>query len=776
MASGPLLTSVASSRPMRRTAAPGARRAGRAVSDAPAGRSPGLGLLLLIALMAAARAADNQSEPFIPQQVSLTQALIGEDQTVSLIGGGGLRNLTIRISVPPDAAVVSAPEGTRVETDGLGNRFIQVSDPAPTLPYHAKVSLSVEGRAQRVDTLPASFDPRAQERYLGSSEKVPSEDPEMRRLARAITANATTPFEQVSALARWTYDHIDYDIGYLGRNLDARSVLEQRRGVCSEYATLFVTLSRAVGIPARFVNGYTYSQPLGDWSRHAWAEVYIGRWVSVDPTWLEVGDVDGTHIVGARFDQPNLESASINALVDNPQARLDWDSGTPERGARASNLRIQKMVSEPRSADYALGVSSRTLAPGARFVAYLGYNASDYRLLEANLAACRSAGGQGVVDLEGANMRLDTRPNQTRYLIWEGKARADLRSDSRYTCPLFLNSPKLAGRAVDVRVDPRTRMLVPLQAQIKYPLIAPGQAQTILVSAPASLVGKNITLLEDRMLSERKVERSDWSEYAFVPAGAGEHTLYLLAEGYEPQVIRYRVEMPDGRAVVDVEPEGLLAEDQPGVLRFNISRSADAANQTLYWTWAGQSGETPLRKGEGVVRVPFTPAQGGQYLLMAYIGDGSGTRRLSFMRPLGALAASSVSVARVGMARSGWETWNVTLAIDAKGPVADLRLEVANRTIALPSGGGAVSFELPTGRWVGRMRWKDALNRTLAQDVVLNATELEGGTLSHFTKGDDVETPKFSDEILLAVGALLIILALVWLFRSAVPRRGLEAA
>jgi hypothetical protein len=67
-----------------------------------------------------------------------------------------------------------------------------------------------------------------------------------------------------------------------------------RRGFCEHYASAFVFLMRAAGVPARVVTGYQGGErnPLGNYlivrgrDAHAWAEVWLeGRgWVRVDPT------------------------------------------------------------------------------------------------------------------------------------------------------------------------------------------------------------------------------------------------------------------------------------------------------------------------------------------------------------------------------------------------------------------------------------------------------------------------------------------------------------
>ncbi len=71
-------------------------------------------------------------------------------------------------------------------------------------------------------------------------------------------------------------------------------LLRSRRGFCEHYASAFVFLMRAAGLPARVVTGYQGGElnPLGDYwivrqrDAHAWAEVWLtGQgWTRIDPT------------------------------------------------------------------------------------------------------------------------------------------------------------------------------------------------------------------------------------------------------------------------------------------------------------------------------------------------------------------------------------------------------------------------------------------------------------------------------------------------------------
>jgi transglutaminase-like putative cysteine protease len=71
-------------------------------------------------------------------------------------------------------------------------------------------------------------------------------------------------------------------------------LFDTRAGFCEHFASAFVVLMRAAGVPARVVTGYAggYRNPIGGYwlvrnsDAHAWAEIWLeGRgWVRIDPT------------------------------------------------------------------------------------------------------------------------------------------------------------------------------------------------------------------------------------------------------------------------------------------------------------------------------------------------------------------------------------------------------------------------------------------------------------------------------------------------------------
>lgn len=65
-------------------------------------------------------------------------------------------------------------------------------------------------------------------------------------------------------------------------------VLELRAGVCQDFAHLFISVARAMGVPARYVSGYIHipGEKGATTASHAWGEAWVpGRgWIGYDAT------------------------------------------------------------------------------------------------------------------------------------------------------------------------------------------------------------------------------------------------------------------------------------------------------------------------------------------------------------------------------------------------------------------------------------------------------------------------------------------------------------
>ncbi len=106
---------------------------------------------------------------------------------------------------------------------------------------------------------------------------------------RIAGADSAAPARAVARLATWVSSTIVAGPPSLG---GAESILLRRRGDSSDRAALLVALARSLGIPARPVVGILSTG--GRLRYRAWAEVWLGGWVPVDPT-LGQFPADGGH-------------------------------------------------------------------------------------------------------------------------------------------------------------------------------------------------------------------------------------------------------------------------------------------------------------------------------------------------------------------------------------------------------------------------------------------------------------------------------------------------
>lgn len=119
---------------------------------------------------------------------------------------------------------------------------------------------------------------------------VPSNDRAMRIQAERIVAGETDQRRIVERLVAWVSTEV---VAAPNPGLpNPRRALRTRQGDASDRAILLVALARAAGVEARPVAGIVAQA--GGWGRHAWAEVKLGGWVPVDPSF-------GTFPAGAGY-------------------------------------------------------------------------------------------------------------------------------------------------------------------------------------------------------------------------------------------------------------------------------------------------------------------------------------------------------------------------------------------------------------------------------------------------------------------------------------------
>ncbi|MFC1957196.1 transglutaminase domain-containing protein [Chloroflexota bacterium] len=131
-----------------------------------------------------------------------------------------------------------------------------------------------------------------QDRYLSLPSVITQRT---RELAYTITKDAKPPYQKAKAIenylkANYVYD-FDYEHAPEGWEPNDWFLFEDKRGVCGNFNSAFVVLSRSVGIPARLAGGFAIvpqeeKQVVYQDQAHAWSEVKFKDlgWYTFDAT------------------------------------------------------------------------------------------------------------------------------------------------------------------------------------------------------------------------------------------------------------------------------------------------------------------------------------------------------------------------------------------------------------------------------------------------------------------------------------------------------------
>lgn len=150
-----------------------------------------------------------------------------------------------------------------------------------------RLALHVTGEVDTVEThgvLSGSFEPLPPIAFLRQTD-LTRPDEALQTLARQIDAgDALANCHRLTGLL---FEGMSFDPDVTHAHSDAAHAFGIRAGVCQDYAHIFLSVARCLGIPARYVSGHLVrddgliTQP----AAHAWAEALIPDlgWVAFDP-------------------------------------------------------------------------------------------------------------------------------------------------------------------------------------------------------------------------------------------------------------------------------------------------------------------------------------------------------------------------------------------------------------------------------------------------------------------------------------------------------------
>ena len=120
--------------------------------------------------------------------------------------------------------------------------------------------------------------------YLVSSKNCQVNNKEIKKLATKLTSSLKSDYEKGKKLFTWVRDNIQYK-RYSNTRRGALKTLQSKKGNCVDQSHLLIALSRAAGIPARYVNGGNCKFSSGYVAGHVWTQLYIkNKWIVADTT------------------------------------------------------------------------------------------------------------------------------------------------------------------------------------------------------------------------------------------------------------------------------------------------------------------------------------------------------------------------------------------------------------------------------------------------------------------------------------------------------------
>jgi transglutaminase-like putative cysteine protease len=269
-------------------------------------------------------------------------------------------NLGYRLRLSPSPPVAAY-------RDGYGNRvdLFNILAPYKELSVRSTSIVRTHRRpaAARLGDLPwPSTEPVAIEalEFLQPSPLV-DQSAGLHEFLAGLPAPPATLSSFVAQVLKTVHERLKYEKKVTSAHTPLSGALDLGRGVCQDFAHLFLGTCRAAGLPTRYVSGYVLGP--GELATHAWCQVWTGRggWVDVDPTRGElVADEHVVTAVGRDYsdvppnkgvwkgaaDETITVGVKIEAIDRMPPDWSDWGMQAP--WLVSSWTQVQRQASRPR--------------------------------------------------------------------------------------------------------------------------------------------------------------------------------------------------------------------------------------------------------------------------------------------------------------------------------------------------------------------------------------------------------------------------------------------
>ena len=136
--------------------------------------------------------------------------------------------------------------------------------------------------------------------YCASSDMAPAL-PQAAEYAQSSLREGAPWLTSLLDLTRRIHTDFVFDPAATTLTTPVLEIIENKRGVCQDFAHLMISCLRSFGLPARYVSGYILTRPpagrprlIGADASHAWVSAYCPQlgWVDFDPTNGKLADAE----------------------------------------------------------------------------------------------------------------------------------------------------------------------------------------------------------------------------------------------------------------------------------------------------------------------------------------------------------------------------------------------------------------------------------------------------------------------------------------------------
>lgn len=174
---------------------------------------------------------------------------------------------------------LNLPRPVRAQLDPYGNILHVLTLDEP----HEAIVIGAQGQVEIDERSEAEHESQSPLPFLRFT-RLTEADEALREFARLQSHNRQDRSGLID-LMHALNAHISYQPGATQVDTSAVQAFSGGKGVCQDHAHVFLACARSLGVPARYVSGYLFTESDEHLASHAWAEAWLdGAWYSFDVT------------------------------------------------------------------------------------------------------------------------------------------------------------------------------------------------------------------------------------------------------------------------------------------------------------------------------------------------------------------------------------------------------------------------------------------------------------------------------------------------------------